>query len=84
MHLAVYTRSDLAQTVSKLSEFNSDPSEDHMRAAKHALRYLKGTLDLGIQYSPSDSIIPEGCCDASFNSNPDDASPHLVYEYEVI
>jgi len=47
--------------------------------AKHVLRYLKRTTDLGIQYSSSDSknpdieILPTGYCDASFDSDPDDS-----------
>jgi len=75
MHLP-YTRPDLAFTVSKLSQFNSNPSEEHMRAAKNTLRYLKATIDLGIEYSDTDTsqdILPIGYCDASFDSDPDDS-----------
>ena len=84
MHLAVYTRPDLAFTASKLSQFNSNPSKIHMQAAKHVLRYIKGTLDHGIMYSRPDSNeidclpisycdVPIGYSDASFDSDPDDS-----------
>jgi hypothetical protein len=53
MHLAVWTRPDIAWITNKLSQFNSDPSELHMSAAKHLLRYIIGTLDYGFTYSPS-------------------------------
>jgi hypothetical protein len=28
------------------------PTEDHMKAAKHAIRYLKGSQDIGLVYNP--------------------------------
>src|SRR5437762_2331306 len=43
--LPMYTRPDLAFAVSKLSQYLSNPSVIHMQAAKHVLRYIKGTLD---------------------------------------
>ena len=53
LHLAVWTRPDIAWITNKLCQFNSDPSELHMSAAKHLLRYIQGTIDLSITYSPS-------------------------------
>ena len=47
-----------------------------MRTAKNTLRYLKATIDLGIEYSDTDTsqdILPIGYCDASFDSDPDDS-----------
>jgi len=75
MHLAVYTRPDLAFASSKQSQFNSNPSEIHMKAIKHVLRYINGTLDHGILYSSPDSTLslPVGFCDASFDTDPDDS-----------
>ena len=48
MYLAVCTRPDLSQTVGALGRFLSCPTEQHMVAAKHALRYLVGTKEMGI------------------------------------
>jgi Reverse transcriptase (RNA-dependent DNA polymerase) len=77
MHMAIYTRPDLALASSKLSQFNSDPSETHMQAAKHILRYINGTLDHGILFSRPNSdeidFLPTGFCDASFDTDPDDS-----------
>src|SRR5579862_9645864 len=53
MYLAVWTRPDIAWITNKLSQYNSDPSELHMSAAKHLLRYINGTLDYAFTYSPS-------------------------------
>lgn len=52
---AVATRADLAYNVNQLSQFLENPSEDHWRAAKRVLRYIKKTMDLGIVYKPCES-----------------------------
>ena len=41
MYLAVITRPDIIHVVSKLSQYNCHPHEEHLKAAKHVLRYLK-------------------------------------------
>jgi hypothetical protein len=51
MHLAVWTRPDIAYIVNKLCQYNHNPSEIHAKSAKHLLRYIAGTLDYGITYS---------------------------------
>jgi hypothetical protein len=53
MYLAVATRPDIAYTVGVLARFNHNPGKAHWLAVKHLFRYLKGTLDLGLTYSPS-------------------------------
>jgi len=45
------TRPDISFTVNLLSRFMQSPSEIHLRSAKRVLRYIQGTLDLGILYS---------------------------------
>ncbi|HMD14592.1 MAG TPA: reverse transcriptase domain-containing protein, partial [Bacteroidota bacterium] len=59
-HAAVFSRPDIAFAVSKLSQFNSDPTETHMKAARHVLRYLKGTKDYSIVYSNVQNFSVEG------------------------
>lgn len=41
MYLTVISRPDISHVVSKLSQFNSHPHEEHFNAAKYLLRYLK-------------------------------------------
>ena len=41
-------RPDLAFAASTLSRFIKDPKANHLAAAKHVLRYVKGTLNLGL------------------------------------
>ena len=51
LYLACWTRPDIAFAVSELSRFVSAPAAAHGKALKHLLRYLKGTMDLGVVYS---------------------------------
>jgi hypothetical protein len=44
------TRPDLAFAVGVASRFSSNPGIEHWNALMHLLRYIKGTLDLGITY----------------------------------
>jgi hypothetical protein len=48
MYLASATRPDISFAVSKLSWFVSNPGDDHWRALERVMRYLKGTMSLGI------------------------------------
>ncbi|KAG6538135.1 hypothetical protein ZIOFF_003246 [Zingiber officinale] len=43
-----HTRPDLSFLVSLLSRYMSQPTSAHLAAAKRALRYVKGTMDLGL------------------------------------
>lgn len=48
MYLACGTRPDIAFAVSQLSKHNADPKKGHLRAAKRVVRYLKGTMQMGL------------------------------------
>src|ERR1700733_2881547 len=71
MYAAIGTRPDLAFSVQKLAQFSHAPSSEHWKAVKRVLRYVKGTLDLGIVYSGAEntSIIAEGYTDADWASD---------------
>jgi len=47
LYLSTTTRPDIAFAVGVLSRFMSCPEQDHMRAAKGVLRYLRGSSRLG-------------------------------------
>jgi ribonuclease HI len=71
---------------SKLAQFNSNPSMQHYRAAKHLLRYIQGTKDQIITYqsppsSTSRSNGPIGYSDASFAADPDDRKSTSGYVF---
>jgi transposase InsO family protein len=69
LYLSVCTRPDIAQSVGALARFMSKPSTSHWTAATGVLRYLSGTIALGITYSASAGLI--GYCDADFAGNRD-------------
>ena len=49
-------QTDIANAVSILSQFLSNPGDDHWRAAKRLLRYLRGTWNYGIRISIESSL----------------------------
>ena len=52
--------------VKTLSQFLIDPRHVHLIAAKHILRYLKGTVDYGIKYEANQKINLEGYVDSDW------------------
>jgi hypothetical protein len=53
MYISCGTRPDISAAVSQCSQFMSNPGEAHVTAAKHILRYLKGTPNVGLTYGGS-------------------------------
>ena len=51
IHAMNYTRPDIAYTVSALTRYMHSPRTPHWKAAKHVLRYLKKTKEMGIEFS---------------------------------
>ncbi|XP_074373721.1 secreted RxLR effector protein 161-like [Apium graveolens] len=47
-YLANNTRPDIAFAVNLLARFSSDPTKRHWDEITHILRYLRGTIDLGL------------------------------------
>ena len=62
------TRPDLAYAVSRLSSYMSLPHNAHLEAAKHVLRYIQGTIDLGILYNSNATPTISGYADADWGS----------------
>ena len=49
--LVVATRPDIAFAVNQLSQYLARPNKIHLTAAKHVLRYIKGTIHYGLTFS---------------------------------
>jgi len=64
LNLSTTTKPDIAFAVGVLLRFMSCPEEDHMRAAKGVLRYLRGTTRLGVVYGGSEPL--QGFVDADW------------------
>ena len=64
-----YTRPDIAYAVSVLTRYMSSPRTPHWKAAKHVLRYLKGTKQMGINFSGNGKLY--GAVDSDWGMCPD-------------
>lgn len=58
-------RPDIAYAVHRLSRYTHNPSRDHWTTVVRVLRYLKGTINIGIHYTGYPSV-PKGFCDANW------------------
>ena len=71
-YLAVATRPDIARTVGNLARFSQNPGMTHWKAVKHLFRYIKGTLNYKLTYSPcGDSELFSSYTDADHAGCPD-------------
>jgi Reverse transcriptase (RNA-dependent DNA polymerase) len=57
-YLAICTRPDLAYTAMALGQHNASPTRAHLVVAKGVLRYLAGTVQLGLTFSPLNQHLP--------------------------
>lgn len=48
MYFSCGTRPDISFVVGQLSRHNADPRKGHLRAVKRVVRYLKGTIEMGL------------------------------------
>ena len=53
LYLSTTTRPDIAYAVSRVARFNQNPGIQHWTAVKRIIRYLAGTRDFGIIFSPT-------------------------------
>jgi hypothetical protein len=54
------TRLDICFVVNTLSQYMVEPRGVHLIAAKHVMRYLKGTIDYGLRYVSDCEISLQG------------------------
>jgi hypothetical protein len=79
-----WTRPDITFTVNKLCKYMSNPGPVHWQALKHLLRYLKGTLHLGLFYNfGAESEVKglHGYTDASYADCPDTSKSTIGYVF---
>nr|XP_027239597.1 uncharacterized protein LOC113830591 [Penaeus vannamei] len=65
IYIMTGTRPDLCYVVTKLSQYMSNPTKAQLNAAKHVLKYLKGTMMYGLTFKKSnESVQLQGYCDS--------------------
>ena len=72
IYAAIGTRPDIAFVAMRLSQFNNNPTEEHIKYAKHVLRYLKGTKELKIKYDGDSDAGLIRYSDSDWGENRDD------------
>ncbi|KAL2251745.1 UNVERIFIED_CONTAM: Retrovirus-related Pol polyprotein from transposon TNT 1-94 [Sesamum indicum] len=84
MYLMVCTRPDIAYAISCLSRYMSNPGTPHWEALKYLLRYLRGTIDIGITFSRnSDYIQLVGFVDSNYANDRDSRKSTTSYVFTL-
>jgi hypothetical protein len=79
-YLATTTRPDISFAVSCLGQFNNCYKEEHWKAAKRVLRYLKGTMGMGLTYGSNAEPI-KGFVDADWGSCPENRRSYTGFVF---
>ena len=66
------TRLDICFAVNTLSQYLDEPRHVHLVAAKHVMRYLKGTIDYGLSYTRYYDFRLYGYTDSDWEGNVSD------------
>ena len=70
LYLMLGTRPDLAFAVTKLAQFASNPSEEHLNRALYICRYLVGTKDYSLVYNGASQAGLIAGTDSDWASDP--------------
>ena len=72
IYAAIGTRPDIAFVAMRLSRFNNNPTEEHIKYARYVLQYLKGTKELKIKYDGASDAGLIRYSDSDWGENRDD------------
>ena len=76
------TRPDILHIVNQLLRFLDKPDESHWKAAKHVLRYLKGTTDLRLTFFKNSNSDIIGNSDADWSGDLKDRKSTTGYYFK--
>ena len=90
-YLTVMTRPDLRFINGKVAKYNANPGVPHFTAKKHMLRFIKGTVDYGIEFNWTAEDKPkedgpltiEAWSDSSFADDVDTAKSTIGHVIKV-
>ena len=83
LYLSTRTRPDIAYAVSNVAKFCSNPSKQHWTAVKRIMRYIKGTIHLGLAYGRNEQKDCIGYSDADWGGDSDDHRSTSGYIFQV-
>ena len=77
------TKPDLMFPVGLLSRFMSSPNNVHMGVVKRVLKYVRGTINLGIWYLKIGGVKLDGYADSDQAGSVDDMKSTLGYVFTI-
>lgn len=83
LYLSVGTRPDITYAVSNVAKFSSLPTKEHWSGVKRIMRYLKGTVNLGLFYNNKGSKKCIGYSDADWGGDLDDRKSTSGYLFQI-
>ncbi len=83
LYLSTRTRPDIAYAVNNVAKFCAKPTKQHWTAVKRIMRYLNGTLDLGLLYHKEESKECVGFSDADWAGDQDDRRSMSGYMFQI-
>ena len=81
MYVLLCTRPDVAYALDVASRFQIDPRDDHWKAIKNILMYLKRTKDIFLIYGGGSELKLERYTDSNFQSDLDDSKSISRYVF---
>ena len=72
LYASIGTCPDIAFAVTRLSRYNTNPTDEHHKYAQYILKYLKGTIKTRIHYDGSSHAGLIGYSDSDWGENKDD------------
>ena len=83
IYAMIGTRLDIAFGVSLVSNFISRPNKSHWEVVKRMLRYLKGSMDVGLVYKQQEDkrFCLEGYCDSDYAASLDKRRSLIGYTF---
>ena len=83
LYLSVATRPDIAFAVSSAAKFSAKPGKQHWTAVKRIMRYLKGTVNLGLIFTPHVTGDCVGYSDADWGGDMEDRKSTSGYLFQI-
>ena len=68
MYAMLCTRPNICFAIDKISRYQSNLWQEHWKAVKHIIKYLKRTRDYMLVYQ-ADSLVPFGYTNSDFHSD---------------
>ncbi|KAL5540321.1 hypothetical protein UlMin_042883 [Ulmus minor] len=79
MIILVYVDDILITGINKACQFMHSPTSSHWLSVKRILRYLKGTMQQGLRFNPSQDLHIQAYIDADYASTPNDRKSSSGY-----